>query len=91
MDLDMFLDDAPGSLVVIAGSDPVRGERHHKAFAPGPLPDQVPSFAPSTFLAVAEQWAALDRKLTPSPSMSLDRPVGVALRQTQAISPELPG
>lgn len=55
----MFLNDAPGTLVTIRDSDPVRGPWEHKAFVPEPLGDEMPSLTSSTYMAVADARAAL--------------------------------
>ncbi|WP_166850972.1 Fic family protein [Isoptericola sp. BMS4] len=55
----MFLNDAPGELVTIRGTDPALGEWEHKAFVPAPLPPTMPDLSPVTYLAVAEARAAL--------------------------------
>ncbi|MEN5074386.1 Fic/DOC family N-terminal domain-containing protein [Isoptericola cucumis] len=59
MDLEMFLNDAPGELVTIRGSDPVLGEWEHKAFVPNNLSADMPDLTPPTYLAVSEARAAL--------------------------------
>lgn len=59
MDLAMFSEASPGSLVAISDRDPLLGHWQHKAFVPFPLPDAMPSLAPRTFLVVAEARAAL--------------------------------
>ena len=55
----MFLNDAPGELVTIRGSDPVLGEWEHKAFVPNNLSADMPDLTPPTYLAVSEARAAL--------------------------------
>lgn len=59
VDLGMFGKDSPGSLVDIAGTDPVLGPWVHKAFVPNPLADLIPTLEPQTYLAVADARAAL--------------------------------
>ncbi|MCL1899129.1 MAG: Fic family protein [Promicromonosporaceae bacterium] len=59
MDLNIFVNDAPGQLVDISGSEPLLGHWQHKAFLPDPLPQAMPPLSPSTFLAVANARAAL--------------------------------
>lgn len=55
----MFLNDAPGELVTIRGSDPALGEWEHKAFVPNNLSADMPDLTPPTYLAVSEARAAL--------------------------------
>ncbi len=55
----MFLNDAPGRLVAIRDSDPIRGAWEHRAFVPAPLSDEMPALTPPTYMAVAEARAAL--------------------------------
>lgn len=59
VDLTMFGNDAPGRLVEIRGSDPRRGEWHHRAFVPDPLPEQSPVLSGVAYRAVAEARASL--------------------------------
>jgi Fic family protein len=55
----MFVNEHAGSLVDIAGVDPVAGEWRHKAFVPAPLKDEMPQLSTPTFLAVSAARAAL--------------------------------
>jgi Fic family protein len=55
----MFQKTAPGTLVSIAGQDPLLGAWRHYAFVPRPLPDEGPDLSAKTYLAVAEARAAL--------------------------------
>lgn len=55
----MFVNDHTGSLVQISGSDPRAGDWSHAAFVPHPLPNAMPRFSDSTFLAVSAARAAL--------------------------------
>lgn len=55
----MFQKAAPGTLVSIAGQDPLLGAWQHYAFVPSPLPDESPDLSAKTYLAVAEARAAL--------------------------------
>lgn len=59
MDLSAFTDNAPGSLVKIAGTDPRRGEWTHMAFVPEPLTLESPDLTGPTYRAVADARAAL--------------------------------
>jgi len=59
VDLEMFVNDAPGTLVAIQGNDPVRGPWQHRAFVPHPLPDEMATLTSSTYLAVSNARAAL--------------------------------
>jgi Fic family protein len=59
VDLSLFDVDAPGDLVPITGTDPLRGPWRHSAFVPWPLPDEPPGLSPSTYLAVGNARAAL--------------------------------
>lgn len=55
----MFQKSEMGTLVPIAGTDPVMGPWKHKAFLPYPLPGRTPDLTPGTFLSVSEARAAL--------------------------------
>ena len=59
MNLEMFHNGAPGTLVSISDSDPVLGPWEHQAFVPNPLADGMPELLPQTYLAVADARAAL--------------------------------
>lgn len=59
MDLSSFRPDAPGDLVPITGTDPIRGVWQHSAFVPWHLPQQSPSLGAATYLAVGDARAAL--------------------------------
>lgn len=59
VDLRMFVNDATGALVDIAGTDPRLGDWRHKAFVPGPLPEKTPELSMPTVLAVRNARAAL--------------------------------
>ncbi|MBM7783576.1 Fic family protein [Tenggerimyces flavus] len=76
MDLSSFTDQAPGSLVQISGTDPVRGEWKHAAFVPYPLPRTTPDLSPSTYRVVANaraELAALDSTARRLPNPRLFR------------------
>lgn len=76
MDLTRFRDGAPGTLVAISGTDPLRGAWEHKAFVPSPLPRELPLLEPQTYLVVAEAraaLAALDNTATQLPNPMLLR------------------
>lgn len=55
----MFQKAAPGSLVAIAGQDPVLGSWEHQAFVPTHLGEESPNLSATTYLEVAEARAAL--------------------------------
>ncbi len=55
----MFGKGSPGSLVPIAGTDPVQGAWTHRAFVPDPLGTEMPRLEAVTYLAVANARAAL--------------------------------
>lgn len=57
--LDDFTDRSPGRLVPITGTDPGRGEWHHQAFVPDPLPSESPELSGATYRIVADARAAL--------------------------------
>ncbi|MFZ2503306.1 MAG: Fic/DOC family N-terminal domain-containing protein [Nocardioides sp.] len=59
MDVSMFQKSAPGTLVAIAGQDPLLGPWEHKAFIPNPLTQDPPALSPRTHLVVADARAAL--------------------------------
>ncbi|GAA4150789.1 Fic family protein [Phytohabitans flavus] len=59
MDLTIFTPDAPGNLVGINGTDPLRGAWEHAAFIPHPLPLVPPDLSARTYRAVADSRAAL--------------------------------
>lgn len=76
MDLTMFQDGAPGTLVDISDIDPLLGPWEHKAFVPSPLPRELPPLEPRTYLVVAEAraaLAALDNTATQLPNPTLLR------------------
>lgn len=55
----MFQKSAPGTLVAIAGQDPLLGPWQHKAFIPNPLAHDGPDLSPQTHLVIADARAAL--------------------------------
>lgn len=55
----MFVNEATGALVEIAGTDPRVGDWRHKAFVPTRLPEEMPELSMPTVLAVANARAAL--------------------------------
>src|SRR5665647_3257630 len=59
MDLESFGPKAPGDLMPIQGTDPVRGAWRRSAFVPWPLPSESPNLTPATYLAVGNARAAL--------------------------------
>ncbi len=60
VDLALFdRETAPGDLVPISGTDPLRGEWTHRAFVPHPLPRDTPALTAPTFRVVADCRAAL--------------------------------
>lgn len=59
VDLERFTDQAPGSLVKINGTDPLRGKWSHSAFVPYPLSLDSPELSGPTYRAVADARAAL--------------------------------
>ena len=59
VDLGMFVNSSPGTLVAIQGSDPLWGPWAHRAFVPLPLADAAPDLTASTYLAVSNARAAL--------------------------------
>ncbi|MGD9606418.1 MAG: Fic family protein [Leucobacter sp.] len=59
MDLSMFENDAPGTLVPIHGTDSQLGEWTHSAFLPEPLGADTPTLSPETYLVVLNARAAL--------------------------------
>lgn len=55
----MFVNEHAGSLVPIDGTDPAVGAWQHRAFVPVPLPSEMPTLEPATYLAVANARAAI--------------------------------
>lgn len=53
----MFVGDAAGALVNIAGTDPRLGDWRHKAFVPAQLPTAMPELSMPTVLAVVNAGA----------------------------------
>lgn len=59
MEIELFGNDALGTLVPIQGRDPQRGEWTHHAFIPHPLPHVTPPLEPETYIEVLGARAAL--------------------------------
>lgn len=55
----MFGNEKTGKLVTIHGTDARLGPWQNEAFVPDPLPDDMPSLTPATYLEVANARAAL--------------------------------